>query len=61
VDEVIVVDPAALGLNDTTEGLLRDNIKAMFRLWRLARREEIPTDLDKDIFLATVQQALDQL
>jgi hypothetical protein len=60
VNEFLAVNPAAVSVDHAARELLRDNIKAMFRLWKLGRGET-STDRDKDIFLATVRQALGQV
>lgn len=59
-NEFLPVDPAAVSPDHVAQELLRDNIKAMFRLWVLGRGET-STDRDKDIFLTTVRQALEQV
>lgn len=60
VNEFLVVDPGDSVSLDNAEELLRDNIKALFRLWK-SGRGETSTDRDKDIFLASVRQALEQV
>ncbi|KDR85019.1 hypothetical protein GALMADRAFT_233586 [Galerina marginata CBS 339.88] len=46
--------------NHATQDALRDNIKSLFQLWKLARPDKSINE-DKEFFLNTVRQALEQL
>lgn len=47
---------------DPAQDILRENIKGLYRLWKLGRHDtSTDTPDDKEIFLATVRQALQQL
>lgn len=63
-DEFIVVDQdtniSKDAIDDATQDILRDNIKSLYRLWKLNRCNTTIED-DKEVFLATVRQALEQL
>ncbi|KAF8168072.1 hypothetical protein B0H34DRAFT_44193 [Crassisporium funariophilum] len=58
-EEYIVPGPAST-VDDAAQDVLRDSIKTVFRLWKLGRQDK-PPDQEKDFFLSTVRQALDQL
>jgi len=62
VDGFVVVDEPDLSMNveDANRDVLRDNVKSLYRLWKLGR-QDVPAEQDKEIFLATVRQALEQL
>ena len=47
-------------LEHPSQELLRDNVKCLYRLWKFGR-QDAATEQDKEVFLATVRQALEQL
>lgn len=58
-DEFVVVN-AEEDQEDPTQQVLQENIKNLYKLWRLGRGERCP-EVDKKAFLRNVQVALEGL
>jgi hypothetical protein len=58
-DQSCVVDPVT-DEQDGKQEILREHIKSLYRLWKLGRLDR-PIDQDKELFLHTVKEALEQL
>ncbi|KAJ3508933.1 hypothetical protein NLJ89_g5488 [Agrocybe chaxingu] len=56
---VDVQDPADT-TDDLSQDVLRENIKNLYRLWKLGRHDK-SVEEDKDLFLAIAKQAVEQL
>ncbi|KAH9486907.1 hypothetical protein JR316_0000973 [Psilocybe cubensis] len=59
-EEFVVLESNKNSIDDATQNILCDNIKGLYRLWKLNRPNTVVED-DKEVFLATVRQALQQL